>query len=38
MADLTPWEISEELAHSDRLKRFVHQQREEYFGQSVCRT
>jgi hypothetical protein len=29
--DLTPWESNAEAAHSDRLKRFVHQDREEYF-------
>src|SRR6266545_1648465 len=35
MASLTPWEISEELTHSDRLKRFVHQKREEVFVNSL---
>jgi quercetin dioxygenase-like cupin family protein len=31
MSDLTPWESNAEAAHSDQLKRFVHQDREEHF-------
>lgn len=31
MSDLTPWESNAEAVYSDRLKRFVHQQREESF-------
>ena len=35
MSNLTPWESSEEVVHSDRLKRLVHQRREESFAGSL---
>ena len=31
MSDLTPWESNGEAGYSDKVKRFVHQQREESF-------
>lgn len=35
MSDLTPWESNTEATYSDRLKRFVHQQREESFVKNL---
>ena len=37
MPDLTPWEQSDDVVYPDRLKRFVHQEREQSFAAALPR-